>query len=85
MDRDELGEAGGGSTGASAMFHFLTEKQLHDHFPPENALLLASPDDYIIIDSSVLCIFFFFLVFLPFLGPHPRDMEVPRLGVPSEL
>ena len=26
-------------------------------------------------------IFFFFLVFLPFLGPLPRHMEVPRLGV----
>ena len=25
--------------------------------------------------------FFFFLVFLPFLGPFPRYMEVPRLGV----
>ena len=27
----------------------------------------------------------FFLVFLPFLGPLPRHMEVPRLGVQSEL
>ena len=26
---------------------------------------------------------FFFLLF--FLGPHPRHMEVPRLGVQSEL
>ena len=26
--------------------------------------------------------FFFFLVFL---GPHPQHMEVPRLGVESEL
>ena len=29
--------------------------------------------------------FFFFLVFLPFLGPLPWLMEVPRLGVQSEL
>ena len=32
--------------------------------------------------------FFFFVfvfVFLPFLGPFPRRMEVPRLGVESEL
>jgi len=29
--------------------------------------------------------FLFFSVFLPFLGPHPRHMEVPRLGVESEL
>ena len=32
------------------------------------------------------CFFFFFsLVFLLFLGPLPRPMEVPRLGVESEL
>ena len=29
--------------------------------------------------------FFFFLVFLPFLGPLPKNVEVPRLGVESEL
>ena len=29
--------------------------------------------------------FFFFFVFLPLLGPLPRHMEVPRLGVQSEL
>ena len=29
--------------------------------------------------------FFFFFIFLPFLGPHVRHMEVPRLGVESEL
>ena len=29
--------------------------------------------------------FFFFLVFLPFLGPPLQHMEVPRLGVESEL
>ena len=34
--------------------------------------------------------YFFFIiiiifVFLPFLGPLPRHMEVPRLGVESEL
>ena len=28
---------------------------------------------------------FFFLVFLPFLGPLPQHMEVPRQGVESEL
>ena len=28
---------------------------------------------------------FFFFVFLSFLGPHPEHMEVPRLGVESEL
>ena len=29
--------------------------------------------------------FYFFFVFLLFLGPLPRHMEVPRLGVESEL
>ena len=32
-----------------------------------------------------LKLIFFFFVFLPFLGPLPRHMEVPRLGVLSEL
>ena len=36
------------------------------------------------LSSEVFHIFFFF-VFLPFLGPLPRHMEVPRLGVQSEL
>ena len=30
---------------------------------------------------SCTCLFFFFF----FLGPHPRHMEVPRLGIQSEL
>ena len=29
--------------------------------------------------------FFFFFFFFVFLGPHPRPMEIPRLGVESEL
>ena len=33
----------------------------------------------------VYSFFFFFFVFLPFLGPLLRLMEVPRLGVESEL
>ena len=28
---------------------------------------------------------FWFFFFLPFLGPHPLHMEVPRLGVESQL
>ena len=34
---------------------------------------------------EVIVFFFFFFVFLPFLGPLPQHMEVPRLGVESEL
>ena len=29
--------------------------------------------------------FFFFFCLFVFLGPHPRHMEAPRLGVQSEL
>ena len=36
--------------------------------------------------GSLLPFFFFFLFdFLPFLGPLPQHMEVPRLGVELEL
>ena len=34
---------------------------------------------------SIILFFFFFFVFLLFLGPLPQHMEVPRLGVESEL
>ena len=43
------------------------------------------------VGSFVLTYFFvcvgvcFFFVFLPFLGPLPEHMEVPRLGVQTEL
>ena len=39
-------------------------------------------------DEVLFCSFpfsFFFFVFLPFLGPLPRHMEGPRLGVKSEV
>ena len=36
------------------------------------------------MDKGVAMVFFFF-VFLLFLGPLPLHMEVPRLGVESEL
>ena len=36
--------------------------------------------------SGCACLFiYFFFVFLPVLGPLPRHMEFPRLGVESEL
>ena len=35
------------------------------------------------VASSKLILGFFF--FLPLLGPHPQHIEVPRLGVESEL
>ena len=35
--------------------------------------------------SEFLFLFIYFFVFLPFLGPLPRHMEFPRLGVELEL
>ena len=38
-----------------------------------------------VLEVNDLPLPFFFFVFLPFLGPLPWHMEVPRLGVESEL
>ena len=35
--------------------------------------------------SQILLLVCLFVVFLPFLGPFLRHMEVPRLGVESEV
>ena len=43
-----------------------------------SALTMITPS---VLESQE--VFFFFLCF--FLGPHPQQMEVPRLGVQSEL
>ena len=40
---------------------------------------------YSILSTSSFFFFFFFLSLLSFLGRHPWHMEVPRLGVKSEL
>ena len=32
-----------------------------------------------------ICFFIFIFIFSVFLGPYPRHMEIPRLGVASEL
>jgi len=62
-------------------------------FPPimqEGSLFSTLPPAFVICglinDGHSFFFFnFFFLVFLPFLGPLLRHMEVPRLGVESEL
>ena len=36
-------------------------------------------------DMGFFCFVLFCFVFLLFLGPLPRHMEIPRLGVESEL
>ena len=40
---------------------------------------------HLVKNKSRMFLVFIFLVFLLFLGPLPRHMEVPRLGVKSEL
>ena len=37
------------------------------------------------LNHDKISIYFFFFVFLPFLGPLPQHMEVPKLEVESEL
>ena len=44
---------------------------------------MGSPDSVFLFGVFCWKIFFFFWSFV-FLGPHPRHMEVPRLGVESE-
>ena len=67
----------------------------HSHFltliPSEAShhQVLKNFQPYYLIEIFLLKTFFFsfflFFVFLPFLGLLPRHMEVPRLGVESEL
>ena len=40
---------------------------------------------FVIVINTIEFFLFSFLVFLPFLGPLPWHMEVPRLGAQSEL
>ena len=40
---------------------------------------------YAVKVNSTIFNYCYFFVFLPFLGLLPRPMEVPRLGVESEL
>ena len=56
------------------------------HFTPTNLLPFNFlPTSVHPQTSQTTFLFFSFLVFLPFLGPLPWHMEVPRLGVESEL
>ena len=35
--------------------------------------------------ASVICVFYYLILFFIFLGLYSQHMEVPRLGVKSEL
>ena len=39
----------------------------------------------VILGNASYCCFCFLFCLFVLLGPHPRHMEVPRLGVKSEL
>ena len=58
--------------------HFVIERELICYFSWLHNILLCD-----IVYPSFL--FFFFFLFFVFLRPHPRHMEVPRLGVQLEL
>ena len=61
-----------GSCGGFLFFNIM-DYAFHVKF--NNPLLILNPQDGVI----------YIFVFLPFLGPLPRHMEVPRLEVKSEL
>ena len=79
------------------MFIMLTltlEMNLNNDFIIPTLFFFSSPETFASKESSgpqVSLLFFYFLsffyffVFLPFLGLLPWHMEVPRLGVKSEL
>ena len=50
-----------------------------------NGEFLFNGDRVLVWENKKFCFFFFFFFFLIFLGPHLRHMEVPRVGVESEL
>ena len=62
---------------------------LEKRLGPENEVLSfpisAVSKSPLLIQPRTGDFFFFFLVFLSFLEPLPQHMEVPRLGVSSEL
>ena len=58
----------------------LSECCLFQHTAPQHVLLGGTYSIFHVFIYMVLCLFVCFC----FLGPHPRHMEVPRLGVKSE-
>ena len=70
----------------------LVENLHHGTLNPVGSVRKATTQGPLLFSSHVIFFFFFFFVFLLlllllllFLGPLPRYMEVPRLGVESEL
>ena len=72
--------------------HHYNQDGEHFHHPQRPLLLFAvhlsvsAPDNQgSALDLFTFYFLFYILFFLSFLGLHPRNMEVPRLGVESEL
>ena len=79
-------------TSPSSFFVFVTKNLLCSlpHIPPAlpmavKAALLKYKSHHSTSTLSAAAASFFFLLSFVFLGPYPRHMEVPRLGVQSEL
>ena len=54
----------------------------------ERALRAVAGDRIVVAGKAWVCVcvcVFCFVLFFVFPGPHSQHMEVPRLGVPSEL
>ena len=57
------------------------------------SIALESTDGVHVVTVNQICnqtifrtsFIYLFFIFLSFLGPHPQHMEIPRLGVKSEL
>ena len=61
----------------------LTANELHDLLGPQFPQLYN--EEIKMIPGHMVSSKEFFFFFFCFLGPHPQHMEVPRLGVKSEL
>ena len=56
-------------------------------FRSSSSQLLVKPEvpSFILFSFILFSFILFYFIFLPFLEPLPRHIEVPRLGVKSEL
>ena len=67
----------------NGLFNYLSNFRYHTTFFINHGLRSINNKDSFDDESFLfICLFFFFFVFL---GPHPKHMEVPRLGVEAEL
>ena len=68
----------------SPQIEILIVDQIEDHSSSETISIISYLEIAVITHLSYEYYFFLSLSFV-FLGPHPLHMEVPRLGIKSEL